>query len=110
MRLHGTCDEAMEEMDSLNYWHPEWDNIKKSKSIDIFWGNIYETSMTASTGTTKIVGSKFVKKHEVNTDDNRDSIIINRSGLASGAEGPRMFLMRYGVLVLDLELSKKQNS
>ena len=29
-----------------------------------------------------------------NTDDNRDSITINRSGLAFGAEGPHMFLIK----------------
>ena len=36
LRWHGTCDETMEEMDRLNSWHPEWDNIKKSKTIDSF--------------------------------------------------------------------------
>ena len=91
---HGTCDEAMEEMDCLNSWYPEWDNIKKSKTVDRFWGNTDENSMTASGGTIKILGSNFVKTHDLNTNDNHDSITINHSGSASGAEGPRMFLIK----------------
>ena len=84
----------MEEMDHLNFWHPEWYNINKSKTIDSFWGNTDETSMNDFAGTTKIVGSNFVNKHEVKTDDNLDSITINCSGLASGSEGPSMFFIK----------------
>ena len=50
--------------------------------------------MTASAGTTNVLGSKFVNKNKVNTDDNHDSITINLIGLASGAECARMFLIK----------------
>ena len=41
-----------------------------------------------------MVASKHVKKHQMNKDDNRGSITISRSGLASGQEGPRFFLVK----------------
>ena len=28
LRLHGTVDDALEEMDRQNYWHSDWEGIK----------------------------------------------------------------------------------
>ena len=45
-------------------------------------------------GQTKVVASKYVKKQQINKDDNRGLITISRSGLAAGHEGPRFFLVK----------------
>jgi hypothetical protein len=88
LRWHGTIDDLLMELDRLNSWHPAWAIIKE-KRIDHFLGNLDESNMSASAGTVKIIGSADVKKHEKNTDDNRDTITVIRAGMSSGTEGPR---------------------
>ena len=45
-------------------------------------------------GITKVVASKYVKKHQVNKGENHGTITIARCGLASGADGPRFYLVK----------------
>ena len=45
-------------------------------------------------GITKIVVSKYVKKHKINKSDNRGTITIARWGLESGADGPSFYLVK----------------
>ena len=44
-------------------------------------------------GITKVVASKYVKKHQINKGDNRVTITIARCGLASGADGPNFYFV-----------------
>ena len=37
---YGTIDETLNELDLCNFWHEDWEGIKKSKKIDSFWGNM----------------------------------------------------------------------
>ena len=46
------------------------------------------------TGITKVVASKYVKKHQIKKGDNRGTIKISCCGLASGADGPRFHLVK----------------
>ena len=41
-----------------------------------------------------MVASKFVKKHQTNTYDNRLNITIYRCGLASGIDGPHFYFVK----------------
>ena len=50
LRWHATVDEALNELDSRNSWHDDWEGIKKSDKIDSFWGNMDETCMSAADG------------------------------------------------------------
>ena len=43
-------------------------------------------------GITKLVASKYVKKHQINKGENSGTIKIARCGLTSGADGPRFYL------------------
>ena len=45
-------------------------------------------------GITKVVASKYLKKHQINKSDNRGTITIARCGLASGADGPSFYLVK----------------
>ena len=45
-------------------------------------------------GITKIAASKYVKKHQINKGENHGTITIARCGLASGADGPRFYLVK----------------
>ena len=45
-------------------------------------------------GITKAVAYKYVKKHQINKGENCGTITIARYGLASGADGPRFYLMK----------------
>ena len=45
LRCHGTIELTLNELDRRNYWHPDWEDIKSSEKIDIFWGNMDETGM-----------------------------------------------------------------
>ena len=45
-------------------------------------------------GLTKLVASKYVKKHKITKDDNRGTITVSRCGLASGADGPSFYLVK----------------
>ena len=45
-------------------------------------------------GITKVVASKYVKKHQINKGDNRLTIKIVRCGIASGEDGPRFYLVK----------------
>ena len=47
---HGTVDDALEEIDFRNSWHSDWEGIRESNKIDSFWGNMYETNMSAAEG------------------------------------------------------------
>ena len=38
--------------------------------------------------------SKYVKKDQMNKDDNRGTIIVARCDLAPGADGPHFFLVK----------------
>ena len=42
----------------------------------------------------KVVASKAVKKHKINTDDNRGTITISCCGLASGVDSPSFYLVK----------------
>ena len=42
----------------------------------------------------KVVASKYVKKHQINMDDNRGTINVHQCGLASGVDGPRFYLVK----------------
>ena len=37
---NGTADETLNELDLQNYWHKDWEGIKKSKKIDSFGGYV----------------------------------------------------------------------
>ena len=50
LRWHGTVDDTLDEMDLCNSWHEDWEGIKNSKKIDIFWGNMDERRMSADDG------------------------------------------------------------
>ena len=41
-----------------------------------------------------MVSSKAVKKHQMNTEDNRRTINISHCGLASGVDSPRFYLVK----------------
>ena len=45
-------------------------------------------------GITKVVASKYVKKHQINKGDNSGTITIARCGIESGADGPRFYLVK----------------
>ena len=45
-------------------------------------------------GITKLVVSKYIKKHQINKGDNCGNITIAHCGLASGADGPRFYLVK----------------
>jgi hypothetical protein len=45
-------------------------------------------------GAKKVVASKYVKKQQINTSDNKGTITVARCGLASGIDGPRFFLVK----------------
>ena len=45
-------------------------------------------------GITKVVASKYVKKHQINKHGNRGTITIARCGLESGADGPSFYLVK----------------
>ena len=60
--------------------------------------------MLGSTGILRVVGSAEVKKHEKNTQDNRDSITIVRIGNAAGNSGPWFFLIKRKELAIDCPL------
>ena len=45
-------------------------------------------------GITKLIASKYVKKHQINKSDNRGTITIARCGLAAGVDGPRFYLVK----------------
>ena len=45
-------------------------------------------------GITKVVASKYVKKHQINKGDNHGTITIACCGLASGADGPGFYLVK----------------
>ena len=47
---HENVYETLNELDLCNYWHEDWDGIKKSKRIDSFWVNMDETIMSAAYG------------------------------------------------------------
>ena len=59
-----------------------------------FWLVLTQLICSAIAGTTKVVASNHVKKHQMNKDDNRGSITIARCGLSAGVEGPRYFLVK----------------
>ena len=101
LRWHGTIEDALHELDRLNSWHADWEGIKNSNKIDSFLGNMDETNMSAAEGATKVVASKYVKKQQMNKDDNRGTITIARCGLASGVDGPRFFLVKAEKIDLD---------
>ena len=50
LRWYGTVESALNEMDRLNRWHADWEDIKSSGKIDSFWGNMDETNMSAAEG------------------------------------------------------------
>ena len=50
LRWNGTTDDALKEMDRRNSWHSAWEGIKESNKIDIVWGNMDETNMSAAEG------------------------------------------------------------
>ena len=50
LRWHETLDDALEDMDLQNSWHSDWEGIKYYNKIDIFWGNMDETNMSADKG------------------------------------------------------------
>ena len=50
LRWHVTLDDALEDMDSQNSWHSDWEGIKESNNMDSFLGNMDETNMLAAEG------------------------------------------------------------
>ena len=50
--------------------------------------------MRLNKGATKVVASKYIKKQQINKDDNRGTVTIAGSGLKNGQEGPRFFLVK----------------
>ena len=50
LRWHATVDEALNELDSGNSWHDDWEGIKNSDKIDSFLGNMDKTCMSADDG------------------------------------------------------------
>jgi hypothetical protein len=59
-----------------------------------FWDNVDESCVMGNEGGVKVLGDVDCKKHENIMDDCRDSItmLLLRSGLASGVNGPWIFL------------------
>ena len=45
-------------------------------------------------GHTKLVASKYVKKHKITKDDNRGTITVSSCGIASGADSPSFYLVK----------------
>ena len=45
-------------------------------------------------GITKVVASKYLRKHQINKGDNRGTITIARCGLASVTDGPSFYLVK----------------
>ena len=45
-------------------------------------------------GITKVVASKYIKKHQIDKGDNNGTITIARCCLASGVYGPRFYLVK----------------
>ena len=62
----------------------------------LFWYILISIS-----GAKKVVASKYVKNRQMNKDDNRSTIKIARCGLAYGADGPWLFLVKADIIYLD---------
>ena len=62
--------------------------------IDHFVVGGDETCIMASKNVVKVVGSAGKKKHEITSDDSRDSITMFRTGVSSGTTGPTVFLVK----------------
>ena len=50
LRWHGKTEEALHELDFINYWHADWEGIKNSNNIDSFWENMDKENMSAAEG------------------------------------------------------------
>jgi hypothetical protein len=90
LRWHTTVENALAEQRRLNLPTEEFDKV-----CDSFFGNLDESCfMTNSDGKVKVVASNEKRKTEKITDDSRQSITSVRVGMASGEEGPYIFLAK----------------
>jgi hypothetical protein len=69
---------------------------------DCFTVNLDETCFMASEGILQVIGSAARKKHEKNTLNSRQSIMVVRVGSAAGVEGLRIFLAKEKELTTEL--------
>lgn len=88
---------AWKEQHKLNGWDKIPQNTPEEKAAfdnlrDHFTANLDESNFQCSEGNVKVLGKRGKKKHEKNTQDNRDSITALRVGVAAGHGGPRFFL------------------
>ena len=98
-RWHMTIETIWEDHRRFN--QPTEEYVKLQPHFQI---NLDETGVLGSTGILRVVGSAEVKKHEKNTQDNRDSITIVRIGNAAGNSGLWFFLIKQKELERDSPL------
>jgi uncharacterized protein YggL (DUF469 family) len=87
LRWHASVDFALAEQTRLNLPAEQFDKMK-----DHFFCNIDESSLLASDGTVKVIGSASKSKIEKIMEDCRASITVLRTGAAGGSTGPWIFL------------------
>jgi hypothetical protein len=87
LRCHTAVDFALAEQQRLNLPAEDFNDIKEH-----FFLNMDESSLLASDGTVRVVGSAIKSKTEKIMDDCRTSITVLRTGAAGGFSGPWIFL------------------
>ncbi|KAI2498520.1 hypothetical protein MHU86_15980 [Fragilaria crotonensis] len=87
LRWHTAVDFALAEQRRLNLPAEDFNDIKEH-----FFLNMDESSLLASDGTVRVVGSATKSKTEKIMDDCRASITVLRTGAAGGFSGPWIFL------------------
>ena len=89
-RWHTTVEDALAWQRRLNLPADEFELV-----ADSFFGNMDESCFMANAdGKVKVIASSEKKKTEKITDDCRASITSVRCGMASGEEGPYIFLAK----------------
>ena len=87
LRWHTAVDFALSEQRRLNLPAEDFNDVKEH-----FFLNMDESSLLASDGTIKVVGSVTKSKTEKIMEDCRASITVLRTGAAGGFSGPWIFL------------------
>jgi hypothetical protein len=87
LRWHTSVDCALAEQHRLNLPAEKFDKMKEH-----FFCNMVESSLLASDGTVKVIGSASKSKTEKIMEDCRASNTVLRTGAAGGSSGPWIFL------------------
>jgi hypothetical protein len=88
LRWHTTVDDALAELKRLNLPTDEFEVVNEH-----FIGNFDESCLLGNDGCVKVVASELKSKTEKMMDDCHASITSIRVGMASGDQGPFIFLI-----------------